>query len=242
MSAQTEFLVSNLPELLFGFPGRRPGGLVMSVLLAIVGLGLGFVVAVVVTAAREARNSPLRWLASAYVHLFRGVPLVVLILLVHQLTGGGRIPGVQTTPLGSALIALVLYSSAYQADILRAGVRAVPQRLVEGARTMGGSRWQVYRLVTLPYGIRVMQPAFASQGISLFKDTSVVVIVGVADLTTTARIVLGGDVGNAPFWVATYLTVGALYFVVAFGASRLALRGERRVIAGDLVRSLARTG
>ena len=62
---------------------------------------------------------------------------------------------------------------------------------------------------------------------------------GVAELTTTARIVLGSDVGNTPFWVATYLTVGLLYFVVAFAVSRLALRGERRYQAGNLVRSLA---
>ena len=65
------------------------------------------------------------------------------------------------------------------------------------------------------------------------------VIIGVAELTTTARIVLGSDVGNTPFWVATYLTVGLLYFVVAFAVSRLALRGERRYQAGNLVRSLA---
>ena len=121
-------------------------------------------------------------------------------------------------------------------------MRSVPTGIVDSARLAGSSSWQVYRLVKLPYSLRVMQPALSGQGITLFKDTSVVVIIGVADLTTTARIVLGGDVGNTSYWVATYLVVGLLYFVVAFGLSRLALRVEGRFRAGDLVHSLADTG
>lgn len=242
ISAQIDFLTDNLGNLLFGFPGHRPGGLVMSVLLAIVGLGAGFAVAVVVGAAHDARLRPLRWLAGGYVHVFRGVPLILLMLLVHHLAGGSRILGLEATPLASAFIALVLYSSAYQADIIRTGLRSMPDGIVDWARLMGSSRWQVYRLVKLPYSLRVMQPALAGQGITLFKDTSVVVIIGVADLTTTARIVLGADVANAPYWVATYLAVGSLYFAVAFGLSRLALRAEDRYQAGDLVRTLTSTG
>ncbi|MCH7901286.1 MAG: ABC transporter permease subunit [Acidobacteria bacterium] len=239
MSDQIDFLLDSLPHLLFGFPGQRPGGLVMSVLLAVAGLGVGLAVAVVVAAAQDARSRSLRRLADSYVHLFRGIPLILLVLIIHQLVASGPILGLNNTPLRSAVIALVLYSSAYQADIIRTGLRSVPVGMVEWARVIGGSRWQVYRLVKLPYSLRVMQPALSGQGITLFKDTSVVVIIGVAELTTTARIVLGSDVGNTPFWVATYLTVGLLYFVVAFAVSRLALRGERRYQAGNLVRSLA---
>ncbi len=238
MSAHLEFLGDNLANLLFGFPGHRPGGLVMSVLLALVGVGAGLTLAVGLGSALDSRFRSVRMLAGGYVHVFRGIPLVLLILLVHQVAGNGRVPGLVTTPLGSAFVALALYSSAYQADIIRTGLRSVPVGMVDWARLMGGSRWAVYRLVKLPYSLRVMQPALAGQGISLFKDTSVVIIIGVADLTTTARIALGADVGNAPFWVATYLAVGLLYFAVAFGISRLALLGERRYPAGDLVRSL----
>jgi len=239
MADQIDFLLDSLPHLLFGFPGQRPGGLVMSILLAIVGIGVGLIVAVVVASALDARSGSLRRLAHSYVHVFRGIPLILLVLLIHQLVGSGRILGLNTTPLGSACIALILYSSAYQADIIRTGLRSVPAGMVEWARVIGSSRWQVYRLVKLPYSLRVMQPALSGQGITVFKDTSVVVIIGVAELTTTARIVLGSDVGNTPFWVGTYLTVGLLYFVVAFGVSRLALRGERHYQAGNLVRSLA---
>ena len=76
------------------------------------------------------------------------------------------------------------------------------------------------RTITVPYALRVMRPALVTQAITIFKDSSVVVVLGVVDLTTTARIALGSDIANAPFWVATYLTVGALYWVVAFSLAK----------------------
>ena len=237
MQSQIEFILENLPKLLFGVPGQRPGGLVLSVILALVGLAVGMVAGVLIGAAYESRLRMVRWLAESYVYVFRGIPLVLLVLFVHILIGGSRVL-IVITPVVSACVALVLYSSAYQADIVRTGLRSVPDGLVEWARLVGSSRFQVYRHVKLPYSLRVMQPELAGQGITLFKDTSVVVIIAVVELTTTSRIVLGSDVANAPFWVATYLTVGLLYFVVSFGMSRLAARGERRYRVGNVVESL----
>ena len=181
----------------------------MSIVLAAAGLGVGFAVAVVLGSAHQARQRPVRWLAESYVHVFRGVPLVLMILLVHQLIGERRILGFDATPFSSAVVALILYSSAYQADIIRTGMRSVPTGIVDSARLAGSSSWQVYRLVKLPYSLRVMQPALSGQGITLFKDTSVVVIIGVADLTTTARIVLGGTsetlhIGWRHIWSSGY--------------------------------------
>lgn len=239
MNEQMAFLLDNLPNLLFGFPGQRPGGLLVSILLAVVAVFLGFLIAVVIGAGNRSRLRTVRWLCFLYVQLFRGLPLILLLLLVHQLLGTARRQGLDLTVRTSALVALTLYSSAYQAEIVRAGLEAVPQKLVESARLMGSTPWQAYRLVKLRYTMRVMLPAFTGQAISLFKDTSVVVILGVSDLMTVARTALGSDVGNAPYWVSTYLLVGALYFTVAFGLSRLAWRLERHTNRGDLVHSLA---
>lgn len=242
MSDQLEFVLENLPDLLIGFPGQRPGGLLMTLVLAAVGLGIGFVVSVGVAAALDSRIRVLRWSAAAYVQTFRGIPLLLLLLLIHQLLGGGRLLGFGSSSLVSAFVALVLYSSSYQADIIHTGLRTVPGVLIDDARLMGSRRAQVFTHVKLPYSLRVMQPALTGQAITLLKDTSVVVILGVADLTTTARIVIGTEVTNAPYWVATYLTVGLLYFAVAFGLSRLALRHERRLRRGDLVHVIAKLG
>jgi His/Glu/Gln/Arg/opine family amino acid ABC transporter permease subunit len=233
-----EFLWRLLPDLLLGFPGHRPGGLVLSLLLAAVALGLGFVVALVVGVGRVATWRTARWVAAAYVGVFRGLPLLLLLFLIHQFIGGRRF-GVDFSPVTSALIALTLYTGAYQAEIVRAGLAAVPQELVDSARLMGANRWRVFFLVRLRYTLRVMLPALTSQAISLFKDSSVVVVLGVAELMTVARFALGSDVRNAVYWVPVYLTVGLLYALVALVVSRFVACWEHRVRLADKLTSLA---
>ena len=238
MSEQARFLLGSIPNLLFGFPGHRPGGLVMSLLLAAAAILLGLLLAMLVNTGLGSQRATLRRLSGAYVQVFRGLPLILLLLLVHQLLAPLRRGGLPLSVGASALLALTLYSSAYQAPILRAGFQAVPGQLVESARVLGGSPGQVYRWVRLRYACRVMLPAFAGQAISLFKYTSVVVILGVADLMTVAGVVLGSDVGNAPYWVGLYSLVGLFYFLIAFTLSRSARRLERRARMDDLVHSM----
>lgn len=238
MSDQIAFLWQNIPNLMIGFPGHRPGGLLLSVMLAVAAIMLGFVVAVLLGTAYETRFRSLRLLVYLYIEVFRGIPLILLLLVIHQLLGNGRHLGFNPPPLISAFVALTLYSSAYQAEIIRAGLQAIPVRMVETARLIGCSRRQVYQLIKLRYALHVMLPAFTGQAISLFKDSSVVVIIGVADLMTVARVTLGSDVVNAPYWVGLYLVVGLLYFAVAFTVSRLAQDWERRHHSSDLVHSL----
>jgi general L-amino acid transport system permease protein len=235
MTDQLSFLIKNFPNLLFGFPGHMPGGLVMSILLAVAAIGVGFVLAVIIGTGYGSKIRSLRWGSHLYVQVFRGLPLILLLLLIHQLLESGRRLGINTSPSISALIALALYSSAYQAEIVRAGLQAVPEHLAESARLMGSTPRQVYLLIKLRYAWGVMLPAFTGQAISLFKDTSVVVIIGVADLMTVARISLGSNVGNAPYWIGMYLVVGFLYFCVAFGLSRLAMRLEQKTKSSDLL-------
>jgi general L-amino acid transport system permease protein len=239
MSEQIAFLLKNIPNLLVGFPGHRPGGLMMSLLLAGVAISLGFALAVLLGRGYESRHRAVRLAVHVYVQVFRGIPLILLLLIMHQLLRYGRLVGLSRTPLLSALVTLVLYSSAYQAEIVRAGLLSVPERLVESARLMGSNRWQVYWRIKLRYTLHVMLPAFTGQAISLFKDTSVVIILGVAELMTVARITLGSDVKNAPFWVGLYMMVGLFYFVVAFTLSRIALRREGNHQIGGLTHSLA---
>jgi polar amino acid transport system permease protein len=233
-----DFILSQLPNLLFGFPGQRPGGLTLSVLSAAAAIGLGFAAALVVGSGRAARQGWARWAAAAYVEVFRGLPLLLLLLIVHQFVGGRRF-GLDFSPLTSALIALTLYTSAYQSEIVRAGLAAVPQELVDSARLMGANPWQIFFLVRLRYALRAMLPAFTGQAISLFKDSAAVVVLGVGELMTVARSALGSDLRHSAYWVPVYLTVGLLYALVALGVSRLARRWERRMRAADQLSHLA---
>ncbi len=239
MADQLHFVLIHLSDLLIGFPGQRPGGLLMSLLLALIAVTAGFLLGNLVGAMQRSRWRMVRWLCRGYVEIFRGLPLLVLLLLVYQVVGGGRF-GLELSPHTAAAIALTLYSGAYQAEILRAGLVSVPQQLSDTARVTGGSLWQAYRWIELPYALRVMFPALVGQAISLFKDTSVVIIIGVADLMMVARVALGSDVTNAPYWVTLYLAVGFLYFCVAFSLSLLARRWEQHQQLADLVHSMAR--
>ena len=233
-----EFLLKVLPNLLFGFPGHRPGGMLMTLILAFTANGLGFIIATLIGSGILSNIRAIRWTSRLYVEIFRGLPLILLLLLIYIVIGSRRF-GLDLSPRAAALIALALYSGAYQAEIVRAGLRAVPSQLVDAARVMGSHPWQVHLFVKMRYTLRVMAPAFAGQAISLFKDTSVVVIIGVAELMTVARSALGSDVTNTQFWVSLYLFVGFLYFCFAFGLSQLVQRWERHHRSGDLVHSLA---
>ncbi len=221
MLDQLQFLIENLPHLIIGFPGQRPGGLVMSIILTIVGLGLGFFLAVPLALGQLASIAPVRWISRLLVDLFRGIPLILLLVLVFQVIGSGRF-GFVLEPRGAAIISLTLYSAAYQAEILRAGFTALPQQLDEIGRMFGTSRWQRLWHIHIPTVFRTMRPALTGQTISLFKDTSVVIVVGMSELMMSARILLGNDVNNAPYWVGVYLTVGVLYFLAAYALSKYA--------------------
>ena len=242
MTEQIAFLLENIPRLLIGFPGQRPGGLVLSILLAAAAIGLGFVIALFLGAASNSPFRVVRGFGRVYVQVFRGLPLILLLLLVHQLLSSGRRYGLVNAPRLSALVALTLYSSAYQAEIVRAGLRAVPPQMAEAARLLGGRPWEVYLWIKMRYAWRVMLPAFTGQAISLFKDTSAVIIIGVTDLMTVARISLGSSIGDATHWVGMYLLVGFFYFCIAFGLSLLAQRWERQSQTTELVHSFSNYG
>jgi len=226
MSEQIEFLWRQLPNLLWGFPNNRPGGLLLSILLSASAIAVGLGLAVGLAFGRHSRLRLVRVTAGRVVWTLRGIPLIVLLILLFQFLGTGAFFGIEFSAFWSAFTTLTLYAAAYQADVLYAGIAAVPQQLRDDARLLGATPTAVARTVTLPYSLRTMRPALTTQAITIFKDSSVVVVLGVTDLTTNARIALGGNVANAPYWVSVYLLVGFLYWCVAFGIARIA---ERRI-------------
>jgi general L-amino acid transport system permease protein len=238
MSEQLLFLWQNLPNLLFGFPQARPGGLLLSGWLALISLVFGFGLALVIGSGRMSQYRLIRWLCLIYIELFRGLPLILLLFLIHQGLGGRRF-GFDLSPYESAVLALTLYTSAYQAEIIRAGRQAVPRSFIDAARVMGASAWQIFWQIEVRHIFRVMLPALVGQAISLFKDTSVVVVLGVGELLTVARSVLGSDLSKTRYWVSLYLVVGLLYLSLALALSTLAKRWDKKQHHGDLFYSLS---
>jgi His/Glu/Gln/Arg/opine family amino acid ABC transporter permease subunit len=223
-----DFLWRNLPHLLIGFPGQRPGGLLLTLLLAGLSITLGFVLALPLGAIGASRWWLLRRLADAYVAVFRGLPLILLLLLVHQIAGGRL--DLDFTPLMSAVIALTLYAAAYLTEVIRAGLLAVPREMTESARTMGAGINRLFFRVRMRYAVHTMLPALANEVITVFKDSSVVVVLGISDLMMVARAALGSSVNNSVYWISMYLLVGLVYAAVALLISRATARYQTKQI------------
>lgn len=220
---QLEFMARSLPNLLLGYPTERPGGLLLSLLLGVFAAGVGFLLALPLGLARTSKRRWLRTSSALYIGLIRGLPLVLLLIVVHTL-GSRALLGVNFTPITSALIALTLYTSAYQAEIVRAGLRTVPRSQVEAAQASGLGQLDTLRFVILPQALRSMLPAFVGQAISIFKDTSIVLVLGISDLMTVGHTL--GSANNEQFFLALSATIGLLYFTVAYAISRIGRRFE----------------
>ncbi|OGL63028.1 MAG: hypothetical protein A3J27_02800 [Candidatus Tectomicrobia bacterium RIFCSPLOWO2_12_FULL_69_37] len=190
--------------------------------LAVPAIALGFLLGIFIGLARLARSPLVRLPAAAYVELFRGVPLVMVIFWMWFV-----IPQLLRLPIpeyGVALTAFVIFEAAYFGEIVRAGIQSVPRGQVEAAASIGLTRAQAMLWVVLPQALRNMVPSLVTQMIVLFKDTSLASIIGYVDLTKAAQIVNNREI--RPFEL--YLFIALVYWACAYSMSRFARRFEPR--------------
>ena len=169
----------------------------------ILGSSLGLMVAL----ARISRFRALRWLAFAYVSIFRGTPLLVQILLLYF---GLPSYGIVLDPVSAALLALSLFSAAYLSENFRAGINAVDAGQWEAAMTLGMGYWKAMSRVVLPQGLRIAIPSVGSRLIALIKDTSLASTITVVELTRVAD-----QVGASTFrYLEMFLMIGIIYWFI----------------------------
>jgi general L-amino acid transport system permease protein len=187
-----------LRTLIFGFPVtaefvdpawptllQTTGGLTLSIAVTIAALVLGLPLGALLAAGRARGPATSRYAVRIAIETVRGLPVILLVLLVFHLPWpllGVRVPGAVL-----AVVAFTLFAASYAAHIVRSGFRAVGEELVDAAKVLGLSRAQIYFRVKVPIAFRAMRPALLGLSITVFKDTSVLVVVGVPDLTWTAR-------------------------------------------------------
>lgn len=216
-----EFLWRSLPNLLVGFPQERPGGLLLSVMIALASTMMGFLIAIGIGGLGASRWVILRGITVIYINVGRGLPLLFLLLFVHQFIGGRRFD-LQLEPVESAIIALTVYASAYFAEIIKIGWLTIPQNQVLSAVLLGGNRWRILRL-RLRHTLHRLSPALTNQTITIFKDTSVISVLAVAELTFVGRATLSGSLQNSQYAMQLYVFVGLIYAGIALLISQLAL-------------------
>jgi len=215
---------------IFGMPfvsQDRWGGLPVTLILATFGLALGFPLGIVVALGRRSKLPAIRSLSVLYVELIRGVPLISLLFMASVMFPLFMPDGVNVDKLLRAQVAFVLFAGAYLAEVIRGGLQAVPRGQHDAADALGLSYWKKNGLIILPQAIRHVIPPLVNTFIAFFKDTSLVLIIGIFDLLTTAKTAII-DPAWQSFSVEVYLFVALIYFAFCFAMSRYSARLEAR--------------
>lgn len=200
------------------------GGLAAGVILAVFGIFGAFWLGIGAGLMRLSKRWWVKLPGLVYIEMIRGVPLLLLIFWFFFLAPvllGQALPAFHTT-----LICFIVFTGAYVAEIVRAGVLALPSGQMEAARGTGLSHVQAMRLVILPQALRNMIPSFVNQFVSLTKDTSLAAIIGVNELTRTAVQVDNRDmIASFEIWI----TIAAMYFLICFVLTSFSRRLEKQL-------------
>ena len=206
------------------YPNGPLGGLSLTVLLSAAALLLAMPLGLVLGVARVSPYRAVRWPVAALVQLVRAVPLLLVVFWAYFFLPA--VTGVKTGQATTMLMTLVLFDAVYLAEIVGAGIKALPKGQLEGARSLGLSYGQALRLVILPQALRHVSPSLVSQLVATIKATSLGYIIGLSEVSFIAT-----QVNTLVFTkaVEVYIVLAATYFVLCFGLSRLAFLLERRL-------------
>ena len=210
-------------------PTDRWGGLPLTVLLATLSIVLAFPLAVVVALGRRSRLPAIRTVCVIYVELIRGVPLISVLFMASFMFPLFMPPGTSIDVLLRVLVGITLFSGAYMAEIVRGGLQAIPKGQQEAADTLGLSYWQAQRKIILPQALALVVPGIMNNFIAIFKDTSLVTIVSLYELTGAMSLALNSDSDWRPFKLEAYFFIAAIYFLFCFSMSRYSLWIEKRL-------------
>lgn len=206
-------------------PTRLWGGLTVTVFVSVFGLATGYPGAILLALGRRSSMTLIRWLSIAMIEFVRGVPLISLIFMAAIMAPLFLPSGVEIDRLFRVQLAYTLFSSAYLAEVVRGGLQGVDRGQDEAARALGLGYWPRMRLIVLPQALKSTIPAQVNTFIVLFKDTTLVVIVGVFDFFTTLRAAMG-DSHWLGFSVEAYVYAALVYLALCLSMSRYSQRLE----------------
>jgi general L-amino acid transport system permease protein len=207
--------VAGLPYV----PQERWGGLVITLILATFGLAFAFPLAILVALGRRSKLPAIKAICVLYVELIRGVPLISLLFMASVMFPLFLPEGMNIDKLLRAQIAIILFAGAYLAEVVRGGLQALPKGQYEAADALGLSYWHKTGFIILPQALRMVIPPLVNTFIGFFKDTSLVLIIGIFDLLTAGKTAIIEPAWQG-FGIEVYITVGAIYFVFCFAMSK----------------------
>jgi general L-amino acid transport system permease protein len=209
-----------------GFAGLRQvetdlwSGLPLTILLASLSMVMAFPIAVFIALGRRSGMPAIRSLCTVYVELIRGVPLISVLFMASFMFPLLMPQGFNIDVLVRVLAGITLFAAAYMAEVIRGGLQAIPKGQLEAAATLGLSYWQMQRKVVLPQALAMVVPGLMNNFISTFKDTSLVAIVSLYELTGAMGMAMNSDANWRPFRIEGYIFIAVIYFVFCFSMSR----------------------
>ncbi|WP_026368625.1 amino acid ABC transporter permease [Aminiphilus circumscriptus] len=195
-------------------------GVRLTLTISALSLVLSLPIGIFAGLCRVSRNRVIAFFSACYVEFFRGVPLLVLLIWIFFVLGRFLRLGAYW----SAIVGLAIFSGAFVAEVVRAGIQAVPKGQMEAARASGMTYIQAMKLVILPQAIRKVLPPLASQFIILIKDSSLVSVISVVDLTLIGKNLVATTFRSLEVWSF----IALLYFVMTFGLSKIIALLERK--------------
>jgi general L-amino acid transport system permease protein len=210
----------------------RWGGLPLTIMLSTLSMMIAFPIAMAVALGRRSSLPAIRTVCTVYVELIRGVPLISVLFMASFMFPLFMPAGVSIDVLVRVIVGITLFAAAYMAEVIRGGLQAIPKGQIEAAATLGLSYWQTQYKIVLPQALAMVVPSIMNNFISLFKDTSLVTIVSLYELTGALGIALNSDANWRPFKIEGYLFIALIYFAFCFSMSRYSIWVEKQVNKG----------
>lgn len=204
------------------------GGLHVTLVIAVTGIMVSLPLGILLALGRRSTLPALRVLCTMFIELWRGVPLISVLFMASVMLPLFLPENINFDKLLRALIGVALFSSAYMAEVVRGGLQAIPHGQYEAARSLGLNYWQTTLLIILPQALKIVIPGIVNTFIGLFKDTTLVVIIGLFDLLGMVQ-----AANTDPKWLAYniegYLFAGFGFWIFCFSMSRYSMYLERRL-------------
>ena len=220
--------------------GLRPvdtvlwGGVLVTIVVASVGIVVSLPLGILLALGRRSHMPAVRSLSVIFIEFVRGVPLITVLFMAGVMLPLFVPEQLSPDKLVRALVGIAIFASAYMAEVVRAGLQAIPKGQYEGAMAVGLRYWQMMRLIILPQALKVTIPNIVNTYIGLFKDTTLVFIVGIFDLLRTIEVARIDPKWATPVTSATgYIFAAMVYFVCCYAMSGYASRIEARLSAGE---------
>ncbi len=223
--------------LLWGGLGLEPvesakfGGFMLTVTIGVTGIAASLPLGILLALGRRSDLLVLKVICVCFIEFIRGVPLITLLFVASTLLNYFLPPGTYFDLLLRVLIMVTLFSAAYIAEVVRGGLQAIPKGQFEAAQAMGLSYWQMMRLIVLPQALKISIPGIVNTFIGLYKDTTLVVIIGLLDPIGLSQAVLADSKWQG-LSTEIYVFIAVFFFISCFAMSRYSIYLEKKLDTG----------